>query len=551
MNFYLFKKLPDFKKKIILIFILICLDIFFGSISILMLIPIFEILNSNKNLEIDAEHLSLFKSLDLSSILFVFSIVLFIKVLINFIKQVLEGDLQRQLRHKWTLDLSKQTMFQSYEKSEGKRIGETINLASREILRAGNYVTAVLTFYSSCMYVIIIGFISFAVNWKITLFSALIFGLLYIVFMKKVIFISSVNGSKTLNYIQNLMADVNENIFNLKEIKILNLEKWRLKKINQNSLNVGKQEIIYAIIKTLPTTSVEFLFCLIILGTGLIGYYGIEIDTDLIIKLLPFYMVASYKIFSSFAMATSHKVKLINREPSFNSVCNFSNIISENYNKGLKITEIKSDIKLENISFSFSKNRKIFNNFTSSIKRNKVNFLLGNSGMGKSTLLDLITRLRNIESGQIKCNGKNIDDFRLDDWRKLFGYVSQDPFLFKGSLEENIFLDLHDKDYKLLKKVIDVSQLNEFLMTTNDGFSFPIFEKGSNLSGGQKRRVAIARALIRKPKILILDEATSSFEAKLEKKIIQNLKQIKSLTVILVTHRNVNIKLADNLIKLK
>lgn len=550
MNLYLFNKLPDFKKKIVLIFILICADILFGSVSILMLIPIFEVLNSNKNLVMNSNYLSLFKNLDLSLILFIFSTILFVKVLINFIKQVLEGDLQRELRHKWTLDLSKQTMFQSYSKSEAKRVGETINLASREILRAGNYVTAVLTFYSSCMYVLVIGLISFLVDWKITLFSALIFGFLYITFMRRVITLSSDNGSKTLNYIQNLMADVNENISNLKEIKILNLEKWRLNKINENSRNVAKQEIIYAIIKSLPTTSVEILFCLIVFAIGLSAHYRIEIDTNLILSLLPFYMVASYKIFSSFAMATSHKVKLINREPSFNSVCNFSKIISEEYNKGLKISDLISDIELNNLVFSYNKQRKIFDNFTVKIKKNKINFLLGNSGVGKSSLLDLVTRLRIIEGGEIKCNHKNIYDFRLEDWRKLFGYVSQDPFLFKGSLEENIFLDLTKKDYKLLKKIIDVSQLNEFLKMSDLGYKFPIFEKGSNLSGGQKRRVAIARALIREPKILILDEATSSFEAKLEEKIILNLKQIKSLTVILVTHRNTNIKLADNIIKL-
>ena len=102
MNFYLFSKLPEFKKKIVLIFLLICTDIFFSSVSILMLIPIFEVLNSNKTFNINADYLSSFSNLDLSSILFIFSVVLFIKVLINFIKQVLEGDLQRHLRHKWT-----------------------------------------------------------------------------------------------------------------------------------------------------------------------------------------------------------------------------------------------------------------------------------------------------------------------------------------------------------------------------------------------------------------------------------------------------------------
>lgn len=550
MNFYLFKKLPDFKKMIIFIFLLICMDILFGSISIFMLIPILEILNSNENSVINSNYLSLLKELELSSILFIFSIILLLKVLVNFIKQVFEGDLQRKLRHKWTIDLSKQTMLQSYRKSEGKRIGETINLASREILRAGNYVTAVLTFYTSCIYVFVIGIMSFIVNWKITFFSAIIFCCLYLILIKKIIILSKNNGSKTLNYIQKLMADVNENISNLKEIKILNLEKWRLKKINQYSLNVSKQEIIYAVIKALPTTSVEMLFCFIIFAVGMTGYYGLNIDSKLIISLLPFYMVASYKIFSSFAMATSHKVKLINREPSFNSVCNFSNIISENYNKGFKINKLISDIKLSNVVFSYNEEKKLFDNFNVNIKKNKINFLLGNSGVGKSSLLDLITRLRKIEGGKIKCNGKNIYDFRLEDWRKLFGYVSQDPFLFKGSLEDNIFLDLTKKDYNLLEKVIDVSQLNEFLKKTDLGYNYPIFEKGSNLSGGQKRRVAIARALIRQPKILILDEATSSFEAKLEEKIILNLKRIKSLTVILVTHRDTNVKLAENLIKL-
>ena len=232
--------------------------------------------------------------------------------------------------------------------------------------------------------------------------------------------------------------------------------------------------------------------------------------------------------------------------------CNKEAIISEK-------DGLRSDISLKNVSFSYSTKPdvQVMNNVNLTIKKGEHIAIVGESGGGKSTLISLLQRLYDPVQGEIRIGNHNIKDIDYKWLRSRIGVIPQEPVLFSGTIEENIVygVDVYGDDD--VDKAMNGAHMKKFV---NDKSLFPeglqsnVGERGNKLSGGQKQRVAIARALIKKPDILILDEATSSLDAESEHQVMEGLgKFVKSQkqTVIIVTHRLSTIKHCDRIIVFK
>ncbi len=220
----------------------------------------------------------------------------------------------------------------------------------------------------------------------------------------------------------------------------------------------------------------------------------------------------------------------------------------QNSPEALKITNFDHAIKFQNVNFSYREGIPVLHDFSLEIKKNESIALVGNSGGGKSTIVSLLPRFYDIQSGAITIDGNNIKNIEIEALRSQITIVFQDNFLFNGTIRDNILLGKANATEEEIRQAIKAAYLDEFIAELENGLDTPIGERGNLLSGGQKQRVAIARAFLRNSPILILDEATSALDNKSEaivQKAIENLMANK--TVIIIAHRLSTIKNVDKI----
>lgn len=222
-------------------------------------------------------------------------------------------------------------------------------------------------------------------------------------------------------------------------------------------------------------------------------------------------------------------------------------------NKGKKINKINGKIEYKNIKFHYPSRPKqnILNNFNCIINSGETIGIVGKSGCGKSTILQLLQKFYNINEGELLIDDKNIIDYNTKDFRKKIGIVNQEPILYSGTIKDNIrYGNLECNDEDIYKASRDANA-HEFIIKLKDGYNTFVGEDGNLLSGGQKQRIAIARALIRNPSIMILDEATSGLDSENEKIVQESLDKIIKLrkcTTLIVAHRLSTIENVDRII---
>ncbi|MCM1054275.1 MAG: ABC transporter ATP-binding protein/permease [Bacteroides sp.] len=213
--------------------------------------------------------------------------------------------------------------------------------------------------------------------------------------------------------------------------------------------------------------------------------------------------------------------------------------------------EIKGDVTFENVSFGYTAYSPVLKNISFSIKQGEMIGLVGHSGVGKSTLINLLMRLYDPTGGRIKIDGIDLRDMKEESLHGRLGVVLQETFLFNGTVMENIAYSKPDATFEEIIRAAKIADCHDFITRLPDGYNTYVGEKGYSLSGGERQRVAIARAILRDPRILILDEATASLDTQTEKQIQTALSRlIKGRTTIAIAHRLSTLSSADRLIVL-
>ena len=214
----------------------------------------------------------------------------------------------------------------------------------------------------------------------------------------------------------------------------------------------------------------------------------------------------------------------------------------------VELKEINDKIEFKNVCFEYNDGNPVLNNINFEVSKYETIAFVGNSGGGKSTIVNLIPRFYDVKSGQVTIDGIDIRDFTLDSLRLNIAEVFQDNFLFSGTIKDNILMGKFDATEDEIKNAVKLAHLDEFVEHLENGLDTEIGERGTSLSGGQRQRVAIARAILKNAPIIILDEATSALDNKSEAIVqhaLENLMQNK--TVFVIAHRLSTIKNADRI----
>ena len=341
---------------------------------------------------------------------------------------------------------------------------------------------------------------------------------------------------------------LNQTFYSIKEIKILNRLKFFNKIFDKNTKVMEEIGLFTTFIATIPKHVYELMAVLMIIFFTLVlviqGY-----SQSSIIPIVSLLVASGARLIPAFNMISSSMASIRFAQPYFDSATFYLNSLNE-LNKNKKIKKINQDnsdeaeiafnnkIQINNLSFDYN-GKKILENSSFSIKQGSTIGIIGKSGEGKSTLINLLVGLLKPSSGEILVDGQNIDQ-NLINWQKKIGYISQDAYLMDDTIKSNICFGLEEGeiDNKNFNKALEQAQIAKFVNSLNEKEYTKIGNLGSRISGGQKQRIAIARALYLNPEILILDEATSSLDMDNENKILSEINQIKAnKTIILISHR--------------
>lgn len=211
-----------------------------------------------------------------------------------------------------------------------------------------------------------------------------------------------------------------------------------------------------------------------------------------------------------------------------------------------EISECDGTVEMKNVSFSYVPDRKLIENFSVSVKQGQKVAIVGRTGCGKTTIINLILRFYDINSGEIIVSGENIQNVKRDSLRSLYGMVLQDTWLFSGTIAENIAYSRPDADMEDIIAAAKAVHAHSFIKRLSDGYNTYIGEDGGSLSQGQKQLISIARIMLANPPMLILDEATSNIDIRTEQYVQRAFDKImKGKTVFIIAHRLSTIKNAD------
>ncbi len=545
------------KKKIIFLAILILLSMFLEVFSISLIIPVMGVIEDGDFLKNIFQQSSFIKNLS-----HINQIYLIISVLcITFILKTLFIIFLNYYQNKYTTDLQakisgllmSQYLYMPYKKYFQRNTSELLRNIKDECNALIFGVIAPLLNLS--IELLIISGITILLVYQIGLISfmvvipLLLFALVYIRSTKKTI---KELGNKRFLYDEKIIKNANELFYTIRDIKIYFLQNIFLKKFS-NTLNkfadVIKKFLTFQI---LPRLSFELL--LIFLISVLLVVFSFQgLNFSKVITSLALIAAASFRIIPSINRVVTAQQTLRYNIPSVEEIYKEIKLNHAKY-KNSKLSKIRfnKQIKLININFSYNPNKKILNNLNLIINTKDKIGIIGDTGLGKSTIIDIISGLISPDSGEILVDDKTTN-FEKKYWGDEIGYVSQHTTLVDDTVKQNIIFGRNESlNKRVINKVLKEVDLSNFVNKLPNKVYTIIGDKGIKLSGGQKQRLGLARALLKNPKLLILDEAFSALDAKTEKNILNKInKNYKNITIINIAHKGESLKFCNKIFVLK
>jgi ATP-binding cassette subfamily B protein len=432
------------------------------------------------------------------------------------------------------------------------KTGKIMSRISGDTFSVGGVLSSLVDLSSIVIQALLILIAMFAINTALTLITLFVFPILFsIVFLLRKIMRRYSTLQRRAQATVN--AAVEESIAGIQVTKSFGQEKSSIDnyfKLQKQKTNINiKQSLIFSIF----SPSLELLTAF---GLFIILYFGgIATVSDVITPgFLYLFFVYLQRLFGPLINLSTFYATLQGGFAAGERIFSTMDVPTKMKSGNLQINSLDGEIDFRNVNFSYDSGKSfIFKNFSLFIPAGQVLAVVGETGAGKTSFASILTRMYEIESGIILLDNKyNIQDIEPDSLRNQIGYVLQDPFLFSGTIRDNLILGSPDANDKLIFKALSEVGANSFIDLLPNGINSTVLERGKGFSQGQKQLLALARVLIKDPKILVLDEATSSVDVYTEK-MIQDAFNIvfKDRTTIIIAHRLSTILNADRIIVLQ
>lgn len=362
-------------------------------------------------------------------------------------------------------------------------------------------------------------------------------------FRKEMIRQGEIDNEASASYIK----WINQGLGAIKETKVMRKEEFFLEAFSNDYSRYAKARQRYYFLAEMPRIIIE---CLVICSLLLLIIYKVIIETNpqSIVPVLGVLALAAFRLMPSANRIVGFYNAVKNQMPFFNEIYPDLVQIREKLSSNRKTCKKHSEqhisfvklLEVKNLFFRYNQSQKyILEDVSFCIPKGKFIGIMGPSGAGKTTFIDILLGLLKPSSGHILCDGIDINK-NIRSWQANLAYVPQDIYLLDGSVAENIALgeNKDDIDMALLNRVMSMAELSDFVLALPEGIDTFVGERGVKLSGGQRQRIGIARALYQKPELLILDEATSALDNDTEKSITDTILKLKGqITIIAIAHR--------------
>ncbi|RDI45700.1 ABC transporter ATP-binding protein [Falsibacillus pallidus] len=462
--------------------------------------------------------------------------------------------IQQEFSSKLRRDLYKDILDVNWGFLLSKRKSELVNSLTSDIARVTSGINLLLQFCSAVIFTTIQVGIAFMLSAKLTLLIV-IFGMLIVFLSKRFLKKSRSIGKQTSEISLNYLSGITDQINGIKEIKSNHLEKTQLKWMKLLTQQMMDEQIEYITLKTSSQSFYKLSSAILVSFFLLISLTLFQSSSQELMLIL----VIFSRLWPRFTIIQANLEQIFTAMPAFSTVQKLQEDclaaketigVNEGELKNLKIVQ---GFELKNIYFRYNTQIPSYTleDITIKIPVNTMTAIIGHSGAGKSTLIDILMGLNKAEKGEVLIDQMPLTSQNILSLRKSLSYVPQDPFLFNGTIRENLLLVSPSASEEEIWQSLHFAAADEFVEDLPRGLDTVIGDRGMKLSGGERQRIVLARALLRKPSILVLDEATSALDSENESKIQEAIDQLKgSMTIIVIAHRLSTIKNADQVIVL-
>lgn len=427
-------------------------------------------------------------------------------------------------------------------------IGKTSNTISSEAARAGHcyllFGRTISAFLQISIYVIA----AFLVSWQVSLLAIVMGGMIAFI-AKKFINMSRLAGQNLTTYMNKMLAQLNDSLSGIKPLKAMGQEERFVKTLDQYATTVMQAQKKQALSNQLLQIMYEPV-AVILLASGLF-YVLTYTDTPAASVLLLAFLF--YRLLTNANLLQSFYQNMVQNEAAvWGLIDEINKASAKSEPKALgQDPLLQKHIVVNNISLSYDNSHTILSNFSTTIPIHKISVLFGPSGSGKTSLVDALLGLKTISAGEILIDDINLNSINIKKWRKKIGYVPQETFLFHDTIRQNITLGDNNYAEQDIKEALIQADALDFVEKIPGGTDSIVGERGGKISGGQRQRIALSRALIRKPDLIILDEATSGLDYQTEKQILNTLQKLsENITIIMISHNPSILDQVDHVIKI-
>tara|TARA_B100000315_G_C14590893_1_gene595695 strand:+ start:3998 stop:5779 length:1782 start_codon:yes stop_codon:yes gene_type:complete len=419
-------------------------------------------------------------------------------------------------------------------------------------VNVGTVLKLVPDIFIQSLKIIFLIILLFSISIKIAC-GMLTVGVIFGIIIKKLSGRSYSFGQEVTQSLSDERTVANESITGIKQILIYSNQAMWISRFRTKLQTYYKYKLKSLLLHSIPTVTLEPTILSAIAAAAIVIYLK---DKNNFINMLPMLMVYAFAIIRinpSLTIIGQHRMLVMNVLPDIELCFSALSEKTINIEDGHKEFEaFNKEIIFNEVSFAYPKRDTIFEDLSFKIEKGQVTAIVGTSGVGKSTLMDLLVRLFDQDKGNIIIDGTELNELRISSWRSKIGYVSQEPFIFHSTIAENIAFQKNKYSINEIIHAAKAANAHEFISSFPEGYQTIVGDRGMKLSGGQKQRVAIARAVIRKPELIIFDEATSSLDSISEKLVQQSINLIaQKYTIIIIAHRLSTVKNADKILLLR
>lgn len=569
----IFKKLiyllhPRDRKKVNLLMVMITIMAIMQMTGVASIIPFIAVISNSEVIETNSILKSMFQTSQLFGVenkqqfIFVLGFVFFIILVVSIFFSVLTLYMQKRFTHMCEHSISKTLMenylSQSFTWFLSRNSVDIIkNILSEVSGVVGKGLQPMIVLLSQSFIVIAIIILLILVNPKLAMIVGFALSLFYFLVYKFTRKFLKVSGEERFKANELRYVNVNEAFNAVKLLKLDGLEKIYIDRYSDASLKYAESSTRAAFLSLLPRFIIDiFAFGGMILII-LISVWNNNNNLDNILPIIAVYAFAGYRLIPAIQSIYLSVAQIRFISPAINALYfEYKNLKKNDLSQEKKLLPFKKDIVLKNITYQYpGASQPVLQNVNLTILNKSTIGLIGSTGGGKTTTVDIILGLLETQAGTLEIDGEVITKNNLRAWQNVIGYVPQQIYLTDSTIATNIAFGQNSEkiDQKALERASKIANLHDFVINElPKKYQTTVGERGVRLSGGQIQRIAIARALYNNPRLLILDEATNALDNQTEKAVIDAIDNIgKEITIIMIAHRLNTLKRCDKIYKIE